>query len=94
MRSAASQWPVRVTRTSLPAAAVVASTNRCRARRVLAITDSSTLRSTAGRQVDTHTAGSAHSTNEINAGWIEASNATDTARRTIQPSVENSDMKR
>ena len=56
-RSRLNQSPVLVTRTSLAGGAVVPSTKRCRARRVLAITDSSTRRSTAGRHVDTQNAG-------------------------------------
>ena len=91
-RSAINQSPVLVTRTSLAGGAVVPSTKRWRARRVLAITDSSTRRSTAGRHVDTQNAGRANSINSTSTGWIDASRIAVIARRNSQPSVENSDM--
>ncbi len=91
-RSATNHSPVFVTRTSLAGGALVPSTKRWRANRVLAITDSSTRRSTPGRHVDTQNAGRANSINSTNTGWIEANRAAVIAKRNIQPSVENNDM--
>ena len=81
-----------VTRTSLPAAAVVAASNRCRARRCACAPRSSTARSTAGRHEAVATVGSAHRASRASAGWMETSRPTVTARRRIQPAVVNSDM--
>ncbi len=93
-RSATSRGPMPVTRTSLPGAAVVAVRNRCRASRARGATLSSTARSTAGRQVEVSTVGSANSIRSISAGWIEPSSAIVTTSRRIHPHVVNRDMNR
>ena len=49
--------PMRVTRTSLPGGAVVATSKRCRARRLAEAPRSSAARSTPGRQVEVSTVG-------------------------------------
>ncbi len=59
---------------------------------MLAITDSSTRRSTAGRQVDTQNAGMANSMSRTSAGWIDPNRIAVIANRKSQPSVENNDM--
>ena len=81
-----------VTRTSLPGGAVVAMVKRWRARRLDCAARSCAARSTAGRHVDVSTVGSANTASSTSAGWIDASSATVTPRRRIQPQVENSDM--
>ena len=57
-----------VTRTSLPGAAVVATSNRWRARRLAGAPRSYALRSTPGRHVDVSTVGSANSASSASAG--------------------------
>ncbi len=84
--------PMPVTRTSLPGGAVVAVTNRCRARRAEGATRSWTARSTPGRHAEATTVGAAKAASRISTGSIEASRTTVTPRRRIQPQVENSDM--
>src|SRR5213592_272715 len=84
--------PMRVTRTSLPGGAVVATSNRCRARRLADAPRSSATRSTPGRQVDVSTVGRANAASSASAGWIDTSSATVTPSRRIQPPVVNSDM--
>lgn len=91
-RRAIKDGPMPVTRTSLPGGAVVAVTNRCRARRADCAPRSWAARSTAGRQVAVSTVGSANSPNSASAGWMLISRATVTPRRRSQPQVENSDM--
>ena len=81
-----------VTRTSLPAVAVVAMSNRWRARRLACAPRSYALRSTAGRHVEVSTVGSAKSASSASAGWIETSSAIVTASRRIHPHVVKSDM--
>ena len=87
-----SRSPMPVSRTSLPGAAVVAVTNRCRASRLPAAPRSSAVRSTAGRQLDVSTVGSAHRASSASAGCTDISSATVTPSRRIQPHVENTDM--
>ena len=91
-RCATSRAPMRVTRTSLPGAPVVARSNRCRARRLAAAPRSSTTRSTPGRHADVSTVGRANAASNASAGWIDRSSAIVTPRRRIQPHVVNSDM--
>ena len=67
-RSPTSLAPIPVTRTSLPGEAVVATSNRCRARRVADAPRSSAARSTAGRHVEIRTVGSANSASAASAG--------------------------
>jgi hypothetical protein len=66
--------------------------NRCRASRAAWATRSCTARSTAGRQVEVITVGTAKIASSASAGWIDSSSAMVTASRRIHPSVENSDM--
>ena len=91
-RCATRRAPIRVTRTSLPGGAVVATSNKCRARRLADPPRSSAARSTPGRQVDVSTVGSAKAASRASAGWIDTSSATVTPSRRIQPQVVNSDM--
>ena len=81
-----------VTRTSLPGGAVVAVTNRWRARRIEEAPRSWTPRSTAGRQDAVSTVGAANRANSTRIGLIDISSITVTASRRIQPTVENTDM--
>ena len=81
-----------VTRTSLPGGAVVAVTNRCRANRLAGAPFSWASRSTAGRQDEVSTVGSANRASRASAGLIDISRATVTPSRRIQPTVENTDM--
>ena len=81
-----------VTRTSLPGAAVVAASNRCRARRWACAPFCSTARSTPGRHVAVATVGSAHRARRASAGWMDTSRPMVTASRRTQPQVVNSDM--
>ena len=60
--------PMRVTRTSLPGGAVVARSNRCRARRLADAPRSSAARSTPGRHVEVSTVGSANTASSASAG--------------------------
>jgi len=87
-----SRPPMPSTRTSFPAAAVVASVNRCRLSRDDCAPSSCAARSTPGRHVEVTTVGSAKSVSSANAGWIDASSVTVTPRRRIHPAVENTDM--
>ena len=73
------------TRSSLPAGAVVPSWNRWRASRSCGATDSSTCRSTPGRQVLVITIGIANSGRNTSAGLTVMSSSSVTTRRTIQP---------
>ena len=84
-----------MTRSSLPGAGVVPSTNRWRARRSCEDTCSRTSRSTPGRQVAATTVGTAKSTSRPSTGltWV-ISRISTIARRMTQPSVENNDMNR
>ena len=86
-RCAARRGPMRITRTSLPGAAVVARSNRWRASRFAAAPRSSATRSTPGRHVEVNTVGSANTTSSASAGWIDTSNASVTPSRKIQPQV-------
>ncbi len=81
-----------VTRTSLAGAAVVAVVKRCSASRRDGAPASSVSRSTAGRQDEVATVGTANSTRRTSTGLIEASSTTVTPRRRIQPAVEKTDM--
>jgi hypothetical protein len=81
-----------VTRTSLPGAAVVAVVNRCIASRSDDARRSSAARSTAGRQAEVNTVGSANTASSTSAGWIDISSAMATPSRSRKPQVENSDM--
>ena len=81
-----------VTRTSLPGGALVPSANRCSASRLCRAYRSSTARSTAGRQVELRTGGTANTTSRISSGEMLASSTTVTPTRTIQPIVLSSDM--
>ena len=88
--------PMPTTRTSLPAGAVVPSTNRWRASRSCGATASSTRRSTPGppRGGDARI-GTANSTSRTSAGVDRGEqDTTVNARRRIQPTVENSDRNR
>ena len=67
-RRRARSGPMPVTRTSLPAAALVAVANRCSASRLCSAKRSSTCRSTAGRQAELITVGIAKTTSRISAG--------------------------
>ena len=78
--------------TSLAGAAVVATVNRCLARRLLCAVRSCTTRSTRGRQVAVNAVGMANTASRMSAGWIDISNATVTTSRRIHPHVENTDM--
>ena len=84
---AARRSPMPVTRTSLPGAAVVATSNRWRARRVREAPRSYACRSTAGRHVDVNTGGTANTASSASAGWIDISSAIVTPRRRIHPHV-------
>jgi hypothetical protein len=84
--------PIPVTRTSLPAAAVVAVVNRCSASRACEAACSSTRRSTAGRIEELNTGGRPNTTSSSNSGCTEASSARVTASRTNQPRVPSTDM--
>ena len=76
-----------VTRTSFAGAAVVAVANRWSASRLCAAKDSSTCRSTAGRQVEVITVGTAKTASNSSSGSIDASRARVIATRTSQPIV-------
>src|SRR5437867_798423 len=91
-RCATRRAPIPVTRTSLPGGAVVATSTRCRARRLADAPRSSTARSTPGRHADVSTVGRANAASSASAGWIDTSSATVTPSRRIQPQVVNSDM--
>ncbi len=80
-----------VTRTSLPGGAVVATSKRCRASRAACAPLSWARRSTAGRQLEVSTVGSANAASSASAGWIDMSSAMVTTSRTIQPAVEKTD---
>src|SRR5262245_8767920 len=67
-RSDTSDGPSPGTRTSLPGGAVVASVNRCRARRFGCADFSITTRSTPGRHADVATVGAASRTRRTSAG--------------------------
>ena len=67
-RSLTRRSPIRVTRTSLPGGAVVATMNRCRAKRLAEATRSSVARSTPGRQVEVSTVGSAKTPSSARTG--------------------------
>ena len=88
--SVINQSPLLETRTSLAGAAVVPSTNRCRANRVLAITDSSAFRSTAGRQVEPERREGEHHQQRQHR-LIDPSSIAVMTSRNSQPSVENRD---
>jgi hypothetical protein len=70
----------------------VAVVKRCRASRSCGAARSWAMRSTAGRQVEVTTVGTAKTARSTRAGWIEASKATVTPSRRIHPQVEKSDM--
>ena len=91
-RCVTSRGPMPITRTSLPGAAVVARSNRCRASRLDDAPRSSAARSTPGRQVDVNTVGSANTASSPNTGLIDMSSTTVTASRSAQPHVVNNDM--
>ena len=92
-RRCATSWlAMRVTRTSLPAGAVVATVNRCLASRVAGAPRSSAARSTRGRHDEVSTVGRANAASSASSGWIDMSSATVTPNRRSQPQVENSDM--
>jgi hypothetical protein len=71
---------------------VVIVTNRWRASRAAGAARSSADRSTAGRQPDDTTVGSANRTSNASAGFTDMSSATVTTSRRIQPQVEKTDM--
>ena len=91
-RRGPSSGPMPVTRTSLPAAGLVARVNRCSASRLCRAYRSSTARSTAGRHAELSTGGTANNTSRISSGEMPASSTTVTPTRTIQPMVPSSDM--
>ncbi len=91
-RCATRDGPIPVTRTSLPAAAVVAVANRCVERRRCWAVASSTRRSTAGRHEALSTVGSAKTTSSASRGSTDTSSATVTTSRSTQPHVEKTDM--
>ena len=66
--------------------------NRCLASRSACAPRSCAVRSTTGRQEVAATVGMAKKTSRISTGLTVASSTTVTARRRIQPAVENTDM--
>ena len=80
------------TRTSFPGGAVVAVSKRCLASRCDWAPASSAARSTAGRQVEVSTVGSAKTASSASAGWTDTSSTMVTPRRSTQPQVVKSDM--
>ena len=67
-------------------------TNRCLASRSDWAPRSLACRSTAGRQLDVHTVGTAHGTSSTSAGLIDISITTVIASLRMKPQVENIDM--